>query len=222
MKEFVPSNIWVVNDDEFEQFTYTCGKVIYIVEEPEPKYLNHPSIITAGTLLPPIEAIQLELDGNIDAANTLYVQYLDSAEADPYVSIILAAAIKCVPIGIMFGKDEMNQRFPLMLVNYFFNKFGVIIGVLNKVNPCIAYQALPYDLAKLYMMDIIDYATFMMSHPDDLPIYTPALFKLASEKYPLVEYPSETIYQEYFGNAIKEMKKHNKFLIDPIIKYGLV
>ena len=66
MKEFVPSNIWVVNEDEFEQFTYTCGKVIYIVEEPEPKYLNHPSIITAGSLLPPIEAIQLELDGNID------------------------------------------------------------------------------------------------------------------------------------------------------------
>lgn len=222
MKEFVPSNIWVVNEDEFEQFTYTCGKVIYIVEEPEPKYLNHPSIITAGSLLPPIEAIQLELDGNIDAANALYIQYLNSAEADPYVSIILAAAIKCVPIGIMFGKDEMNQKFPLMLVNYLFNKFGIILGVLNKVNPSIVYQALPYDLAKLYMMNIIDYAAFMMAHPDDLPIHPSVLSKLAMENYPLVKYPSESSYQEYFGNAIKAMKKYNKFLIDPIDKLGLV
>ncbi len=222
MKEFVPSNIWVVNEDEFEQFTYTCGKVIYIVEEPEPKYLNHPSIITAGSLLPPIEAIQLELDGNLDAANALYVQYLNSAEADPYVSIILAAAIKCIPIGIMFGKDEMNQRFPLMLVNYLFNKFGIVLGVLNKVNPSIVYQALPYDLAKLYMMNIIDYAAFMMAHPDDLPIHPSVLSKLAMENYPLVKYPSETSYQEYFCNAIKAMKKYNKFLIDPIDKLGLV
>lgn len=222
MKEFVPSNIWVVNEDEFEQFTYTCGKVIYIVEEPELKYLNHPSIITAGSLLPPIEAIQLELDGNLDAANALYVQYLNSAEADPYVSIILAAAIKCIPIGIMFGKDEMNQRFPLMLVNYLFNKFGIVLGVLNKVNPSIVYQALPYDLAKLYMMNIIDYAAFMMAHPDDLPIHPSVLSKLAMENYPLVKYPSETSYQEYFGNAIKAMKKYNKFLIDPIDKLGLV
>ena len=30
-----PMGIWVINEDEFEEFTYTGGKVIYIVEEPK-------------------------------------------------------------------------------------------------------------------------------------------------------------------------------------------
>ena len=52
-----PMNIWVISEDEFDEFTFTGGKVIYIVEEPELRFTTHPAIITAGSLLPPFEAI---------------------------------------------------------------------------------------------------------------------------------------------------------------------
>ena len=221
MHQNIPMNIWVIKESQFEQFTYTCGKVIFIAEEIDEKYRNHPAIISAGSLLPPIEAIQAELDGNYELAETLYCRYLASPEADPYVSIIIAAAIKKIPIGIMFGKDELNQKFPVTFINYLFNVYGLVLGVMNEVMPCIIYEAMPAILAKLYMMNIIDYPTFMMLHPDDMPINPMVISRLAFDTRPLVEDANESSYIEYFNTAIKEMKNRGKYLIDPFDKCGL-
>ena len=103
-----PINIWVINEDEFDEFTYTGGKVIYIAEEISPRFQTHPAIITAGGLLPPMDAIRAELDGSMFECSNIYEQYLQTEEADPFISIIIAAGLRQIPIGIMFGKDEMN------------------------------------------------------------------------------------------------------------------
>ena len=81
-----PMNIWVISEQEFDEFTFTGGKVVYIVEEPDPKYSSHPAIVTAGALLPPVDAIRAELDGSIFESNAIYEQYLQREEADPYIS----------------------------------------------------------------------------------------------------------------------------------------
>ena len=130
-----PMNIWLINEDEFDHFTFTGGKVIYIAEEPAPRFKTHPAIITAGALLPPFEAIQMELDGNIIEAYMTYERYLMSEEADMYVSIIIAAALKQIPIGIMFGRDEINMQFPKLFIDFLFKAYGLVIGVNNKLVP---------------------------------------------------------------------------------------
>ena len=164
-----PMNIWVISEQEFDEFTFTGGKVVYIVEEPDPKYSSHPAIVTAGALLPPVDAIRAELDGSIFESNAIYEQYLQREEADPYISILIAAALKQLPIAIMFGKDEMEMQFPKMLIDFLYRYYGLVLGIKNKVNPYIVESMLPVDLAKLYNMNIIDYRTFMTKHPP-LPI----------------------------------------------------
>ena len=176
-----PMGIWVINEDELEEFTYTGGKIIYVVEEPSQKFLTHPAIITAGALLSPFEAIQAELDGDINRSIAIYEHYLNSQEADVYVSIIVAAAIRQIPIGIMFGRDELNMQFPKMLIDFLYKYYGLVLGIRNKIQPYIEEQYLPIDLAKLYNMNLIDYPTFMEKHPVSFPIHDIAIAKLAYE-----------------------------------------
>ena len=133
----IPMNIWVLKEEEFDEFTCTGGKVIYIAEDVPQIYASHPAIITAGALLPPIEAIQAELDGNIIAAIVQYETYLCSEEADPFVSIIVAAAINKIPVGIMFGRDESNMQFPKMFIDFVYKKYGLVFGIKNAIQPYI-------------------------------------------------------------------------------------
>lgn len=212
-----PMGIWVINEDEFEEFTYTGGKVIYIVEEPNPKFSTHPAIITAGALLSPTEAIHAELDGDIMRSAAIYEHYLSTQEADVYVSIIVAAAVKQIPIGIMFGRDEMNMQFPKLLIDFLYKYYGIVLGIRNKIQPYIEEQYLPVDLAKLYNMNLIDYPTLMEKHPSNLPIHDMAISKLAYEINPAVKERTHQNYVEYF-EMVKKMIAENegKFLFDPL------
>ena len=140
-----------------------------------------------------------------------------SEEADIYVSIILAAALKQIPIGLMFGRDEVNMQFPKLFINFLFKAYGLVIGVNNKLVPSIMEEALPSDLAKLYCMNIIDYPTFMEKHPQ-LPINPVVISKMAIEINPLVNEKNINGYMEYF-ERIKEYTKRNggSLPIDPMV-----
>lgn len=212
-----PMRIWVINEDEFEAFTYTGGKVIYIAEDINTRYASHPALITAGALLPPIDAIQHELNGDIIKSNMIYGDYLESEEANQYVSIIVAAAIQNVPIGIMFGRDEMEMQFPKMFIEHMYNYYGLVFGVSGKVDPYILENYLPIDLSKLYIMNIIDVQTFILKHPPLFPIFEGAIPKLIYELNPPVKDKDFIHYVEYFENMKKEICKGGKFLIDPFV-----
>lgn len=212
-----PMNIWLITEDEFDHFTFTGGKVIYIAEEPAPRFKTHPAIITAGALLPPFEAIQLELDGNMVESSMMYEMYLMSEEADTYVSIIIAAALKQIPIGIMFGRDEINMQFPKMFIDFLFKAYGLVIGLQNKLVPYIMEEALPNNLAKLYCMNIIDYPTFMEKHPN-LPINPTVISKMAIDVNPWVSTKDLNGYLEYFEHIKNDTRRNGgRVPIDPMV-----
>ena len=211
-----PANIWVIDDNEFDSFTCTGGKVVYIAEDIDPRYGTHPAIITAGALLPPIDAVQAELDGNLLDSMMLYEAYLLREEADPYISIILAAALNQIPIGIMFGRDEKNMQFPKMLIDFVYRYYGLVLGLQGKVQPHIVEELMPTTLAKLYMMDIIDYRTFMEKHPP-LPINNIVISKMVYEVNPAVSIKDMQHHTEYFEMVKNSIYKNNgRFLVDPL------
>lgn len=214
-----PMNIWVITENEFDSFTFTGGKVIYIVEEPDVRFATHPAIVTAGTLLPPMEAIEAELDGDIQKSIMLYEDYLRQWESNVYISIILAAAIKQVPIGIMFGRDESNMQFPKMLIDFLYKYYGLVLGIGGKIQPYIVEQMIPKDLSILYASNMIDYQTFMEKHPPFLPIDAEIIPRLAYDIRPAVSSKDMNHYIEYF-EKVKETIYNNggKFIIDPFIE----
>ena len=204
-----PIKIWMVAENEFDQFILTGGKIIYIVDEPGVRFNQHPAITTAGILLPPVDAIQAELDGNISVAETIYSQYLLNSEANIYINILLTAAIQQVPIGIMFGRDELNMQFPKMFIDFLYRNYGLVIGVANKLAPYIEVGYMPVVLGLLYMSDMIDYKTFMEKHPPLPIIGTMVVSKMAVDVNPPV---SEKTFEGYY--------KYFEFIKDSTIKNG--
>lgn len=211
-----PSNIWLINESEFESFVYSGGRVIYIVEEGRPAFNEHPAVVSAGVLLPPTESIMLEIDDRPVEAASIYENYL-MHEADNYISVIVAAAIQQTPIALMFGTDEVQMQFPKVLLNFLYHAYGIVVGVANSgVKPYIEIQKVPDCLAKLYMMNIIDYEMFMLKHPP-LPINGVVISKMAYEQNPIVPVKDFEHYYQYFENMRKEIYSSGKFLIDPFI-----
>ena len=208
------SNIWLINQNEFNDFIITGGKVVYIAEDIEPVFRNHPAVTSAGALLPPTEAIKAELDDEIMKAVAIYEQYL-STEADPFISVLIAAAIKSVPIALMFGRDESNLQFPKIFIDFMYKAYGIVLGIKGKVNSYIETERMPFNLAKLYSMNMIDYRTFMTLHPE-FPIDKNIISRLAYDIRPVVEEKSFELYENYFNTTKEDIRKSKKFLIDPL------
>lgn len=212
-----PMNIWMINENEIDQFTTTGGKIIYIVEEPDHRLRMHPAIVTAGILLPPTDAINAELDDRLMEADMIYTNYLLSEEVYQYIMIILAAAVLGTPIGILFGRDELNMQFPKLFIDFLYKQHGLVIGIANKINPYIEEQYMNVNLAILYRNDIIDYKTFMEKHPTNYPILTyMVLDKMIAEIKPPVTTLEDCVM--YFERCKNNAQKNGgQLLIDPLV-----
>ena len=214
MKNYI-TNVWIVSETEFEMFTYTGGKVIYIAEDMDVNIKNHPSVVTAGILLPPVDCVSSLIDGDYELAANLYYSYLLNSDANIYVNIILAAAIQNTPIGIMFGKDEINMGSPSIFLNFMYYYYGLVVGVSGLVDPYIDQAFIPNDLASLYNASIISSKVFFEMHPADMPISENAISKLACELNPLVEVRDFQHYYNYFDNLKNSIKaNHGKYVSD--------
>ena len=211
-----PCNIWVINETDIREFGYTGGKIIYIVDTPEPEFANNPFIVTAGALLPPFEAIQAELDDDIEKSIFLYESYLQEGEPSLYIASIIAACVNNIPIGILFGKDEQNMQFPKVFINFLFKYCGIVLGVKDKVRPYILDSFMPINLAKIYAYNLISYESFILKHPVDAPIHDSIIPKLAYDINPFVMEQNHENYKKYFENVIRISHIHNRIPIEPL------
>lgn len=217
MEAIRPCNVWLIDQSSFDRFTFTGGKVIYIAEDVEFMYKTHPAITTASILLPPVNAIQAELDDEYDLASQIYCEYLQTQEVGVFLNIIALAALQNVPIGIMFGKDEMNQRFPQVFINFMYDEFGLVIGVENRLSPYMLINSMPHTLMRLYLSNMINLEYFMVNHPP-IPISPLAIPKLVAELNPPISSVNMADYAEYFNNYIRNIiNGGGKFLIDPLV-----
>lgn len=212
-----PANIWLITEQDAEQFIFSTngGIIIYIAEDVDPRFINNPCIVTAGVLNPPVAAIHMELDGNIEQANIMYDQYLMSEEIEAFVRIIMAACVKNKAIAIMFGKDELNMKSPSMFINFLFKRYGIVVGIKDKIMPYIDVYHMPDNLATLYCTNMIDYPSYLCMHPD-LPLSHVSLPKLILEESPAIDDRTFPGYIEYFEHRRRICAECGTFIMDPL------
>lgn len=193
---------------------YTGARVLFMTEEVPPQVQMLPSTIPATILLPSYEAIAAELDGDINAAKTIYYNQLQSRECDMYITAVLLASSRGIPITIYIGPDEATMNFLDIFMAYFYNSYGVTL--------CTAQSEFVYNvtfepivLTKFYQYDLITGMEFIMQYPIGAPLIPFAVQKLALEFKPYVADQSPNGYANYFYNYIMHVKEANKPLIIP-------
>lgn len=213
----VPCNIWLLETPEMViDYSLRGGRVIFITEDIDARLDAIPNKISAKILLPPFEATELELDGRIDESSAIYFRYLSSMEPAEYISVIIAGVVQGLNIGLYFGEQLRDMKFPLIFLNFLRDYKGLVVGTANN-QPGYIREFLPIVLSDLYTKGLVSADRFLAAMPigDALPMHTipKLIFDL---KIPDGIVKNED-YVSYFKEMISAMNKHGKFPILPIV-----
>lgn len=163
-------------------------KVITVAEDNSDQlaYMVGP-VIKATILLPPCDAMQLLIDGQYDAFNSLYLSYLSTNyECLSYQDILILSALKGINMVLYIPKDELELGFYDALYFYMLNYRGIMIGNAMQNIPFSTSQ-LPvfdiYNLERLYLGEFITAGEYITYYPVGEPVNAQTEVQLITELY---------------------------------------
>jgi hypothetical protein len=147
-------------------------KIISMSEERDidPRY-----VLSGTILLPPIEAIIAEVDGNEQKYDMIYSRYLFSSNVKEYMASILAYLYKGGKLILYFPVKEYNNSINKLL-GALLTMYGIHVGIIgdpNKDNATCYFdsnlEAFQLDLI-YYYTGIIDWREYLYYYPINFPI----------------------------------------------------
>lgn len=154
-----------------------------------------------SVLLPPFEAIEAELNGDVQTASAIYVDYLQNMVCSQVLATISAALFSGKDVMFFISPDEAkNMDFGYTFTEFIDKVFGYVPGNISFPNSGIGElneQTLSNRLDLLYLQGYISIETYLSNYPGIIPQ------PLCWEKL-LIDYgvnPS-TIAPEQIQNAI--------------------
>lgn len=134
---------------------------------------NNPNVIKGTILLPPIEALWAESDGNLQAFNEAYYRSLSTKEVSMFINTLLGYIFNGGNIIIFspeFDEGGLDTTIHIQfLLEYLEKGYGLHLGRNNDV---FRYDILciPMYLIGIYELGIIDEYTLLSLYPIDAEI----------------------------------------------------
>jgi hypothetical protein len=198
------------------------GKAVFVTEDDEPSIRSLPNKLEASILLPPYEAIAAELDGDYATAETLYVQWLYTKECKDYINLITFAIMQGIPVGLYFGHQIQEMRYPSVLMRFFQAYMGVTFGngmTLGVYDD----QFTPINLGEFLLNFIIKIPDFFALMPVDCDIPPMVISYLTEALQPPMR-PGATLGElnEYFKGLIRQSHQCGRYVYNPIKAGALI
>ena len=211
-------NVWLLDSPEMVlNYSLQGGRVIFITEDVDPRLAYIPNKLSAKILLPPYEAVEAELDGNLDIAQYKYSEYLSYMEPADYISVLLAAAVQGLQVGLYFGPELRDMKFPMMFIDFLYNQKGLVVGYKN-VQPMILDNYLPIVLSELFGRGLINVEGFMTMMPTGADIPPIIMPLLVAELRPPKSFVKNGDYNAYFKELIRDIHETGKYLYCPVVE----
>lgn len=176
--------IYVTNSIEFVK-TVPEGTV-KIISLDEDGSLNDPKIIVGTCLLPPVESLIAEADGDEDLYDMNYVSYLNTPPLQQFITAI---------IGSLYRRNSLLLYAPQMYENnsikklrqFMWELYGIGIGVQgDPTSPCTYDpRCIPIWLNYMFQYNIIDPMEFLYEYPSDASIGEQIMNKLIVDIRPV-------------------------------------
>jgi len=135
-----------------------------------------PGMFIPGTiLLPPVEAIIAEVDGNEEKYDMIYSAHLLSDPVKEYMSSIIAFLYKGGNLLLYFPNQEYNNTIKKMLF-FIMVLYGIHIGIIGDPEPdnTVCYYDANLENIQLdliyYYTRIIDWREYLYYYPANFPI----------------------------------------------------
>lgn len=166
---------------------------------------NDPNVIIGTCLLPPVEALIAENDGDEDLYDIHYMAYLNTPAVQQFITAIIGALFR--QKSLLLYAPQLNDTNSIKkLMKFMWDLYGIGIGIVGSdVNKCCYdSRCIPIWLNMMYMDNIIDPSEFLYFYPDHVTINNMVMNKLIADIKPVCNSYEDRVY------AIKNLQKKIK------------
>lgn len=146
-------------------------------------------IVVQGTvLLPPPEAVIAEQDGEEFVYDNILNDYYNIPDIQLFVTGIINMLYRGV--NVLFYYPDLNPAESVTvpkLLNLFWNKFGLGIGIIGMRDSIYNYKNIPMWLNMLYNVNAVDAYEYLSKYPIDATIFDNYMSRLIEEIRPIDE-----------------------------------
>ena len=223
----IPINAWIVQSkEEADQILLSGGKIILFTED-IPDYLNSPqygtSCLMANSLLPNYEAVSYFIEGDMQTFARVHNEIMMYPESTVYFVTMISAMINNIPLGFIFGNEEIEQAATINFLNFFAVMYGIHLGhnfpFANESPVPVGWMDrafVPNNISLLYQNNLLTPQEFLFVYPADARIDPNSLNKLVFDMRPPVKDPMDlNSVEKYFDEFRSIAKKTTKVLEDP-------
>lgn len=225
----IPVNAWIIQSkEEADNILLNGGKIVILTED-IPEYLNNPyfgtSSLMANCLLPNYEAVSYYIEGDTQNFSRSYNEMLSYPESSVYFITMISAMLNNIPLGFVFGSEEIEQAAQMEFLNHLAMQYGIHLGHNFQIGyepPIpIGWMDRNYsgnNMCLLYMNNLLTPQEYLYVYPLELQITPVILQKLLIDLRPPIHNPND--FQEveaYFDMLRKTIRNANRVLIDPMV-----
>lgn len=185
-------------------------------------YNNIPNFMNASILMPPYEAIACELDQNYDEARFHYHNHLASNECMSYISLVVLAIMKGIPIGVFFGPQEEIEGmvYPRFFFEFVYNIFGITFRGDGVDYGTMREEYIPINCEYFLLHQMIDIPGYYDMMPSGVDLTPNAIMYLDGLLRPCLfkkEFTMEDL-NNYFKDLIAKSRAAGKYLRSPFVR----
>lgn len=186
-------------------FSNTPNIKIITLEEDGILPLNHPNVIKGTCILPPVEALIAEADGDENLFDTIYSDYFNTPFMFEFISALMISLYNGNNIVFYYYELDGNNVIP-KLRQHMFQRYGIYIGVLGTRDICkYDNRCLPIWLSHTFMINGITAREFLINYPPNLNIPQNIMDKIIIDMNP---YGNLQEKEKYIYSLVIKLKEH--------------
>lgn len=154
------------------------GKVVCISNEFKnyPEFVNATNACIGSILTPPYESVTYDIDGNYQAFEQSYFNYLNSKECINFIAVMFRAMYNGSNIILYLTPDEAQMSYAGALLKFLFISFGIDVG--SSMKPFTFNPVMSMNINELFMSFdlmtpnefIAEWYNFIDYNPSDLTL----------------------------------------------------
>lgn len=155
---------------------------IVTLEEDGMLPLNHPNVLSGACLLPPIDALIAEADGDENLFDSIYFEHFNQ----PFQFQFIAALMTALYLGtnLILFIPELDTNVPMKLKQHFYLRYGIDLGIVG-LKPCqYDPKCIPMWLQFIYVVNGISARELLYYYPVNAVIPPNMMDKLLVELKP--------------------------------------
>lgn len=194
------------------------SKIISLDEEDsviEMSSTLNPAVIKGSMLLPPIEALWAEADGDENAFNSHYYRHLIDKDCVDFFSTLITFVYNGGSI-LIFTK-ELNNVHIKFLYKFFLEAYGLDLGIPTVKPFGFDIKCIPIYLISMYQLGTITPQEFLLNFPFEIPLSDMIYVKLILDLDPYASIDRDIMEKKAYIDYLRfEMIRTKKILVSPI------